>query len=400
MTIRRERRRIVSTFATALVSLCIASSCSDDATTQPPETSSPSASTASPAPSAREGGQSNAEEFEVWLRRKLTLPGLPSFAVPLDVFADRRDQELAAQLDIPPGLYAGIAVVDARCKDGVEVAADASGVTRQADGSGRFSGDGVSIVVQGDGSGSFDDGSTSIVIQSDGSGSYANGAVSLEIQGDGSGTYDDGVREVDVDGDRSGRYADPEIQVEVSANGSARYVDHDGTVVVSANGTFTTTGKEPHADVVARVLADGLPLFPPVPRIGELPEPAPGLSCGTVIRLDANVLFDFDRDSLRPEAASLLDRVGALLVALGSPPLRVDGHTDAVGTEAYNLDLSQRRADAVRAALVDRSVAAGSIQARGLGESVPLVPEMTPDGRDDPAARQRNRRVELVLLDG
>ncbi|NTW41851.1 MAG: OmpA family protein, partial [Cellulomonadaceae bacterium] len=148
---------------------------------------------------------------------------------------------------------------------------------------------------------------------------------------------------------------------------------------------------------VRAVLADGLPRFAPVPAIASV-EPA-GTVCGTVIRLDANVMFDLASADVRPEGQAELARVAALLAALGSPDAQVDGHTDHLGDEASNVDLSERRAGAVRDLLVAAGVEPGSLATRGLGEAEPLRAETLADGRDDPAARQLNRRVEIVLLD-
>ena len=118
-----------------------------------------------------------------------------------------------------------------------------------------------------------------------------------------------------------------------------------------------------------------------------------------MIRLDANVLFDFDRADIKPDGEALLERVATLLSALGSPAAQVNGFTDQVGAEAYNQDLSARRADTVRELLVGYGVEAGSLTSEGLGETQPLRAETRPDGSDDQAARRLNRRVEIVLQD-
>jgi OOP family OmpA-OmpF porin len=389
-------------WVTAAVAALVVAACTDDgaAPVGSPTTVAQQTSVAMATTTTAGEAEMDDAQFEVWLRRKLALPALPSFTIPLEAFVDQADREIADQLEVPPGLYAGIAVIDARCDAaGGSVAADGSGDLRGRDGSGEFSDGEMEIVVEGDGSGTYADASRTITIESDGSGSYVGGGVSLEIESDGSGRYDDGKRQIEVDSDRSGTYADGEIEVTVGSTGSSTYRDAMRTVAVSPSGEIEVDGNEAHDEVIARVLAEGLPLFPPVPHIGPIPEPVAGTSCGSVIRLDANVLFDFNADTLVPEAAALLDRVGALLVALGSPALRIDGHTDSVGTEEYNLDLSTRRAATVRRALADRGVSEGSMETRGLGESQPLAPNETATGADDPAARQLNRRVELVLLD-
>ena len=77
----------------------------------------------------------------------------------------------------------------------------------------------------------------------------------------------------------------------------------------------------------------------------------------------------------------------------------VNGHSDGLGSGEYNTELSRRRAVAVRDELVRLGVPSGLLAAQGLGETRPVRPETLPDGGDDAAARQLNRRVELVLLE-
>ena len=119
---------------------------------------------------------------------------------------------------------------------------------------------------------------------------------------------------------------------------------------------------------------------------------------GSVVTLPEQVLFDFDSAALEPRAGSALDRIAEALTLAGDRRVTIRGHTDSRGDDAYNLGLSQRRADAV----LEYFVAAGSLDAArfvatGLGESRPVAANERPDGSDDPDGRQRNRRVEIVL---
>jgi OOP family OmpA-OmpF porin len=139
----------------------------------------------------------------------------------------------------------------------------------------------------------------------------------------------------------------------------------------------------------------------PVPPLGTFPPVgalAPvGKACGTLIRISDRVLFDFDQATLRPEAGPVLDEIaGALAAASGG--LRIDGHTDSMGADAYNLDLSQRRAAAVVDGLRQRRVQA-SMEPTGFGEGRPIAANELA-GRDNPAGRQLNRRVEIVIPPG
>ncbi|WP_312791505.1 OmpA family protein [Diaphorobacter nitroreducens] len=113
------------------------------------------------------------------------------------------------------------------------------------------------------------------------------------------------------------------------------------------------------------------------------------------IDLPAHVLFDFDKAELRADAARSLDKAAELLKSYPQAPIDVVGHTDGKGSDAYNDALSQRRAAAVAAALQSRT--GRPIATRGMGKRQPVAPNTTPDGRDDPDGRQRNRRVQIVI---
>lgn len=113
------------------------------------------------------------------------------------------------------------------------------------------------------------------------------------------------------------------------------------------------------------------------------------------IDLPADVLFDFDKADLRADAARSLDKAAELLKSYPQAPIDVVGHTDGKGGDTYNDALSQRRAAAVAAALQSRT--GRPIATRGMGKRQPVAPNTTPDGRDDPDGRQRNRRVQIVI---
>lgn len=111
--------------------------------------------------------------------------------------------------------------------------------------------------------------------------------------------------------------------------------------------------------------------------------------------LDTDVLFEFDRADLTPGAAAALDTIGADLADRATGEVTVVGHTDALGAEDYNLDLSRRRAETVRAVLEPAAEGAVTFAVSGRGEAEPVAANAAPDGSDDPEGRRRNRRVEL-----
>ncbi|VWX61726.1 conserved exported hypothetical protein [Burkholderiales bacterium 8X] len=114
-----------------------------------------------------------------------------------------------------------------------------------------------------------------------------------------------------------------------------------------------------------------------------------------VIDLPSDVLFDFDKAELRPDARESLDRAAELLKSYPDAPVAINGHTDGKGTDAYNDALSMRRAQAVAAML--QAGQPRQLSVHGFGKKRPLVPDVRIDGSDDPEARQRNRRVEIVI---
>ena len=131
--------------------------------------------------------------------------------------------------------------------------------------------------------------------------------------------------------------------------------------------------------------ADGCP-----PKAAE-PQPAPAVepSAPRKLTLDG-VNFDHDSAKLRPESVSVLDNAAATLKEWGEVKVEVAGHTDSVNSDAYNNRLSQRRAEAVRAYLIKKGVAAERLTAKGYGESKPVADNKTATGR------AQNRRVELI----
>ncbi len=119
---------------------------------------------------------------------------------------------------------------------------------------------------------------------------------------------------------------------------------------------------------------------------------------GLIVNLP-DILFDFNRATLRPEAREVLSKLSGILLVTQDARLSVEGHADSIGTEEYNQRLSESRAQSVRDYLVANGLSADLVTAQGFGETKPIAANTKPDGRDDPAGRQKNRRVEIVILD-
>ena len=111
---------------------------------------------------------------------------------------------------------------------------------------------------------------------------------------------------------------------------------------------------------------------------------------GLIVNM-SDVLFDTGSYTLKPGAREKLAKISGILLAHPGLTLQIEGHTDSVGTDEFNQQLSERRADSVRDFLAENGVPASTITARGFGKTQPVATNDTADGR------QRNRRVELVV---
>ena len=116
------------------------------------------------------------------------------------------------------------------------------------------------------------------------------------------------------------------------------------------------------------------------------------------IELSADVLFDFDKAELRPDATKVLSQAAGILQDHATRRVVIEGHTDAKGTDEYNQRLSQRRAEAVKRWFQERAgLKSMAVETRGWGAKRPVAPNAKPDGSDNPDGRQKNRRVEIVI---
>lgn len=113
---------------------------------------------------------------------------------------------------------------------------------------------------------------------------------------------------------------------------------------------------------------------------------------GLVVTL-GDVLFEVDRAELKPGATQRLANLVDVLRENPGSTIAIEGHTDSTGDHAYNISLSQRRADSVKAWLVSQGIDISRITSRGMGPDYPVA------SNADAAGRQQNRRVEVVIQD-
>jgi outer membrane protein OmpA-like peptidoglycan-associated protein len=114
---------------------------------------------------------------------------------------------------------------------------------------------------------------------------------------------------------------------------------------------------------------------------------------GLIVNM-SDVLFDFNKYTLKPEAREKLAKVSGILLAYPDLKVQVEGYTDNIGSDDYNQKLSEERADGVRDYLVTQSVQDGNVTAKGFGKTHPIADNSTNQGR------AQNRRVELVVSGG
>lgn len=107
--------------------------------------------------------------------------------------------------------------------------------------------------------------------------------------------------------------------------------------------------------------------------------------------------FDFDKSNIRPSSLPIVQKDVAELKSYKNVDIRIVGHTDSKGSDAYNQKLSERRADAVMQYFLQQGVNGDRMSSSGRGESEPVAPNTNPDGSDNPAGRQENRRIEIHI---
>jgi outer membrane protein OmpA-like peptidoglycan-associated protein len=116
------------------------------------------------------------------------------------------------------------------------------------------------------------------------------------------------------------------------------------------------------------------------------------------VNLAADLLFDFNQADIKPAAEPSLDKLATVLKSTPGAKVRVEGHTDGKGSDAYNQPLSEQRARNVAQWLTTHAnLTAGAVQSQGFGKTKPIAPNTRPDGTDDPDGRAKNRRVEIII---
>ena len=131
----------------------------------------------------------------------------------------------------------------------------------------------------------------------------------------------------------------------------------------------------------------------PAPAPAAAPAPAPKPKpVAEKVTFAADVLFDFDKSDIKPEGRSKLDDLAGKMKTINLEVVIAIGHTDAIGTDAYNQKLSVRRAEAVKKYLSSKGVEGNRIYTEGKGEKQPVASNKTKEGR------AKNRRTEIEVI--
>lgn len=336
------------------------------------------------------------------------IPAVPVFSIPtIGVFAQNSDKaiiESTKELSTVPG----ISVSPAKC-DGNGVVSGSTILS--GSGAGVTSSDSGSVINSGAGAGVITEGPVNIIYSGEGSGTYTNSETgeNINISSDGSGTYKSKTLSINVSSDGSGTYDNSEtgVKINISSSGSGTYEDTKNNIKYNNNGNGSGTYTSATLNIINKgdgtALVNGQKIkaekLPPVAKVGKFPKVEslkPVKSCGTVITLQDGVLFDFGKYDLRPEAKATLAKLATVLNQAKVPAAQINGHTDSIGDDAFNQDLSEKRASAVATQLKADGVSA-NLQTHGYGKTQPVADNTNADGSDNPAGRQANRRVEIYI---
>ncbi|GAB1384709.1 OmpA family protein [Burkholderiales bacterium] len=130
----------------------------------------------------------------------------------------------------------------------------------------------------------------------------------------------------------------------------------------------------------------------PAPAAAPAPAPAPCSVAAQKVTYAADAFFDFDKSVLKPEGRAKLDDLVSKIQGINLEVIIAVGHTDSVGSDAYNQKLSVRRAEAVKAYLISKGIERNRIYTEGKGEKQPVADNRTAEGR------AKNRRVEVEVV--
>lgn len=189
------------------------------------------------------------------------------------------------------------------------------------------------------------------------------------------------------------------------ATGEHNWRDASGEPWKNGDGTecwrdsnWTPNTAYPDCDGAAKPPPPPAPVAQPAPPPAAAPAPQPpapvvaAKPSAQKVTYAADTFFDFDKSALKPDGKAKLDDLVSKMAGIQTEVIIAVGHTDSIGTEAYNQKLSERRANAVKAYLVSKGVEKNRVYTEGKGEKQPIASNSTAEGR------AKNRRVEIEVV--
>jgi OOP family OmpA-OmpF porin len=187
-------------------------------------------------------------------------------------------------------------------------------------------------------------------------------------------------------------------QTDIPRKTSGYVQSTNGMIVQDPFGLCWHTGY--YTPDLAQVECDPTVAAAPPPVVPPPPPPPAKPNVGIVnekITFAADAFFDFNKSVLKPEAKAKLDDLVSKLSSINLEVIIAVGHTDSIGSDAYNQKLSVRRAESVKAYLVSKGIEPNRIYTEGKGKKQPIAPN-TINGKDNPEGRAKNRRVEIEVV--
>ena len=164
------------------------------------------------------------------------------------------------------------------------------------------------------------------------------------------------------------------------------------TASPDCDGALKKVAAPPPAPAPAAAPVAPAPAAPPAAAPAPAPAPAPVAPVSEKVTFAADAFFDFDKSVLKPEGKAKLDDLVGKMGAINLEVIIAVGHTDGVGSDAYNQKLSVRRSEAVKAYLTSKGVEKNRVYTEGKGEKQPVADNKTTEGR------AKNRRVEIEVV--